>query len=771
MGPIRRQLKAARLARAKPARRAARHWAEVLEARWLLAAAPVSINFQPAGAATPSGYLADTGSVYGDRGNGHSYGWDQSISTATRDRNSATSLDQRYDTLVHTQLYGTRTWELGLPNGAYSVHVVAGDPSNINSVYRVNAENVLAVNGTPNSTTHWIEGTVNVTVSDGRLTLSNATGSSNNKLCYVDVSPIIASTQHAYKNIVPSIPGLIQAENFDEGGAGVAYSDTTAGNLGSVYRTGDVDLTPSSDTGGGYSVGWTRSGEWLEYTVDVPTAGTYSLEARVASKTGGTFHVEFGGVNKTGALTLPNTGGWQTWTTVTRTGVSLSAGRQIMRLQFDSSAGGGDIGDVNWLRLSDPGVPTLTISAPDASASEAGPNTGTFTISRTGSTASAIGVKYNITGTATEVVDYNDLPGFVTIPAGSSSANVVITPASDTLAEGDETVTLTIYNADVPFNVGGSGSATVTIRDEDIHWPTSFTVAAPAPTGRWETSSHALNGKIYVEGGWVVTSTIGTKKFEVYDVAANKWTSLPDAPIPETHAEVAVDEANNVIYYAGGYFGDYPGTATNRVWKFNATTGAWSELPSMPTPMSAGGLALVNGQLHYFGGSRAEGTDANVSDHYVLNLNGGTSWTAAAAMPNPRDHFSTIVLNNKIYAIGGEFGHDKLHQQVALVSVYDTITSTWSSAADMPVRKSHAEAATFLLDGRIVVAGGMVDNFASTSNVVMYEPANNTWVTLPPLPLPLQGTVVQHVGNQIIITTGNTGDRVGRTTTWVGNLV
>jgi hypothetical protein len=86
------------------------------------------------------------------------------------------------------QRNGTFTWELAVPNGTYSVKVVAGDPSYFDSVYKINAEAVTIVNGTPSSGTRWFEGTASVTVSDGRLTLSNASGSSNNKLCFVEVT-------------------------------------------------------------------------------------------------------------------------------------------------------------------------------------------------------------------------------------------------------------------------------------------------------------------------------------------------------------------------------------------------------------------------------------------------------------------------------------------------------------------------------------------------------------------------------------------------------
>jgi hypothetical protein len=146
------------------------------------------------------------------------------------------------------------------------------------------------------------------------------------------------------------LPGTIQAENFDEGARGIAYVDTTAENSGGQYRTTAVDVEASADTGGGYNVGWASAGEWLNYTVNVTTAGTYGLDVRVASNgAGGTFHVEVNGVDKTGPLTVPNTGGWQTWTTVRKSGVSLGAGSQVWRLVMDTNGGTGAVGNFNWI--------------------------------------------------------------------------------------------------------------------------------------------------------------------------------------------------------------------------------------------------------------------------------------------------------------------------------------------------------------------------------------------------------------------------------------
>lgn len=160
---------------------------------------------------------------------------------------------------------------------------------------------------------------------------------------------LIASSQSPYPSGTPhAIPGTIEAENYDIGGEGVAYHDTTAGNQKGGYRSDDVDIVAGIE---GPYIAENPAGEWLEYTVDVLTAGTYTIEMRVASAVdGGTFHIEFDGVDKTAAVSIPNTGGWQTWTIVTRT-VTLSAGLQIMRIVHDTNGAISVVGNIDYVRF------------------------------------------------------------------------------------------------------------------------------------------------------------------------------------------------------------------------------------------------------------------------------------------------------------------------------------------------------------------------------------------------------------------------------------
>ena len=131
------------------------------------------------------------------------------------------------------------------------------------------------------------------------------------------------------------IPGTIAAADFDLGAAGTAYADTTPGNSGGAYQSSDVDVEASAE--GGYDVGWTAAGEWLNYTVNAAATGNYTLQLRVASPGGGAMHVAFGAPSSVSApLTVPTTGGWQTWVTVSAP-IALAAGRQTMTLTFDTS--------------------------------------------------------------------------------------------------------------------------------------------------------------------------------------------------------------------------------------------------------------------------------------------------------------------------------------------------------------------------------------------------------------------------------------------------
>ena len=96
----------------------------------------------------------------------------------------------------------------------------------------------------------------------------------------VTVTPTPTQTVGPYTPL--SIPGRIEAEDYDLGGEGIGPASTTAGNSGGTYRTDDVDIEYTASEGN-HNVGSIRDGEWLAYTADVTGSGPFTVTARVAS--------------------------------------------------------------------------------------------------------------------------------------------------------------------------------------------------------------------------------------------------------------------------------------------------------------------------------------------------------------------------------------------------------------------------------------------------------------------------------------------------------
>jgi glycosyl hydrolase family 64 (putative beta-1,3-glucanase)/carbohydrate binding protein with CBM6 domain len=142
-----------------------------------------------------------------------------------------------------------------------------------------------------------------------------------------------------YGGTAAAVPGTVLAANYDTGGQGVGYNVTSVNGTANSYRSDGVDLEACTDTGCGDDIGWTAAGQWFNYTVNVATAGTYSVAIRVASPYGLTdaLHIaNSAGTNLTGAVAVPDTGGYQDWATVTAS-LTLPAGVQTLTVDQDSN--------------------------------------------------------------------------------------------------------------------------------------------------------------------------------------------------------------------------------------------------------------------------------------------------------------------------------------------------------------------------------------------------------------------------------------------------
>lgn len=143
------------------------------------------------------------------------------------------------------------------------------------------------------------------------------------------------------------IPGVINLEDYDAGGEGVGYHDNNTGNNGGKWRPAEgVDIDFSKNESGGYQVGWTEDGEWMNYTVDVKQTGFYTAATLVGTPNNDKkFHIEFDGVDVSGIVTIPNTSDYHKRQYVLSS-VYLTKGIHVMR--FFENTGGYDVKSVTF---------------------------------------------------------------------------------------------------------------------------------------------------------------------------------------------------------------------------------------------------------------------------------------------------------------------------------------------------------------------------------------------------------------------------------------
>ena len=175
--------------------------------------------------------------------------------------------------------------------------------------------------------------------------------------CRVNKSEIDAWTRQPFDNSTKpyatnAIPGIIFAANYDLGTQGNAYNDNIyqtlsqsgpAWNSGYTFRNDGVDIETNTDIAPynmGYDVGWTDDNEWMQYTVDIATAGVYDLSLRCSNGTTSTgyIHIEMDNNDVSGIITVSPTGGWKIWKDFSVNAVSLPVGRHKMKIVFDKAA-------------------------------------------------------------------------------------------------------------------------------------------------------------------------------------------------------------------------------------------------------------------------------------------------------------------------------------------------------------------------------------------------------------------------------------------------
>lgn len=130
-----------------------------------------------------------------------------------------------------------------------------------------------------------------------------------------------------------TLPGKVMAVDYMLGGEGIAYHDKTPKNIGGKYRYDGVDIRNHPD--GTFNIGWNQTGEWYKYDVDIATSNKYVLDLNVATNMQGSqvrlwLNDE---IDLTGVIDLPQTGGWDNWSSVIKEDITLPAGRHTIKVE------------------------------------------------------------------------------------------------------------------------------------------------------------------------------------------------------------------------------------------------------------------------------------------------------------------------------------------------------------------------------------------------------------------------------------------------------
>nr|WP_256534173.1 kelch repeat-containing protein [Lewinella sp. JB7] len=232
---------------------------------------------------------------------------------------------------------------------------------------------------------------------------------------------------------------------------------------------------------------------------------------------------------------------------------------------------------------------------------------------------------------------------------------------------------------------------------------------------------------------------------EKYNPATNTWTklsSIPNRPDGSfggyTHTPITV--VGDQIWLAGGRSGNYGYHTTKDIFVYDIPTDSWSMGPRLPQPGGGGGMARLGRKVHYFGGFDYR-SGCDVDFHFVYDLDhpelGWQDFTDTSPMPLARNHFGTVTLGGKLYAVAGQHGHEGCQKgkNMTYVHRYDPFTDTWERLADFPHVQSHIEPSTFAYNGKIYSLGGQGQESAK---VVEYDPETNTWRSLDDMTLPLR---------------------------------
>ncbi len=268
----------------------------------------------------------------------------------------------------------------------------------------------------------------------------------------------------------------------------------------------------------------------------------------------------------------------------------------------------------------------------------------------------------------------------------------------------------------------------------------SWLLGTTMPSTRSEMPAVALNGRLYVPGGFG-----GVARLEAYDPLTANWTVLANLPAGRHHLMAAAH--GEFLYIFGGSptlgFG-----ATDGAWRYDPGQDRWEELAPLPDARSAGAAVTLGDVIYVVGGSGGSG---ELLAYYPLE----NRWDSLPGPQQPREHVAAVAFDGHLWVIGGRWRGDG---ELKSVEIYDP-SGGWREGPALQTARAGFAAA--VVEGRILVAGGEVIFTGSETlgSVELFDPNLGSWAFIEPLPAPVHGVGAATLVGQVYLPGGS--DRAG----------
>ncbi len=273
----------------------------------------------------------------------------------------------------------------------------------------------------------------------------------------------------------------------------------------------------------------------------------------------------------------------------------------------------------------------------------------------------------------------------------------------------------------------------------------TWTTRAPMPTARKEISNAtvSLDNKIYVVGGIASNGTI-SNVLEIYNPVSDTWAT--GAPLPIAVWRSYASALNGKLYVFGGYTSTsgFPFNPIHRVFEYDPTADSWEEKQHMLTSAGTGVAVAADDKIHILGGA----TNSALNQHQVFDPN-ANSWNTSTTLLSSRSGLTATLIDNHIYVYGGYFLSGGVVSQSS-VEALDLNTNQWTSVQSMPDQRHGIASA--VVGGKAYIFGGLPN--ATVSRALEYNPGDNSWTEMQDMPTPVSFMGVAAVNDTIFVIGG-----------------